>query len=168
MINPIRHYQVANSLFKNLTSLRQLQVKSASSPTSFFRFLNLSSVKFAESASSAQESKTSPVLISDSCLKRLREIKESSPNKLLRVTVDSGGCSGFEYKFSLDPYVAKEDDVLIEREDCKIVLDNQSVDYLRGSTVDYFEELIRAGFRITNNPNSEHNCSCGSSFSVKL
>lgn len=81
--------------------------------------------------------------------------------------VDSGGCSGFEYKFSLDTEV-KPDDIVIEREGCEILIDQASEPYLKGATVDYYEELIRTGFRVINNPNSEQGCSCGTSFSIKI
>jgi len=105
------------------------------------------------------------VKLSESCIKRLKELKDS--NKYLRITVDSGGCSGFEYKFSLDPSITNEDNI-IEKNDCKVIIDKESLGFLKGSTVDYFEELIRSGFRVVNNPNSEQGCSCGSSFSLKI
>ena len=61
-----------------------------------------------------------------------------------------------------------EDDVLIERDGAKVVIDETSLDFLKGSTLDYHTELIRAAFRIVENPKAEQGCSCGSSFSVKL
>lgn len=102
--------------------------------------------------------------ISQSCIKRLRELQNE--NKYLRISVDSGGCSGFEYKFSLD--ILKEDDKVIEEDNCKILVDKESVEFIKGSTIDFYEELIRSGFRVINNPNSEQACSCGSSFSPKI
>lgn len=85
----------------------------------------------------------------------------------MRVTVDGGGCSGFQYLFELDDKV-KEDDVVIGDENSQVVIDKLSLDYCAGSTVDYHTELIKSGFRIINNPKAEQGCSCGASFSIKL
>jgi len=108
-----------------------------------------------------------PVVLSDNCLKRLKELKSASPSKRLRILVDSGGCSGFEYKFSLDTE-AKSDDIIVEKEGCEVLIDKASLPYIEGATLDHYEELIRTGFRVINNPNSEQGCSCGSSFSIKI
>lgn len=104
------------------------------------------------------------IRLSEGCIKRLKELSNS--NKYLRITVDSGGCSGFEYKFSLDNIT--DEDKVIEQDNCKVIIDKETVDFIKGSTIDYYEELIRSGFRIINNPNSEQSCSCGTSFSLKL
>jgi len=104
------------------------------------------------------------IKLSEGCKKRLKELKET--NKYLRITVDSGGCSGFEYKFSLDKI--NEDDKIIEEDNCKVLIDLETEEFIKGATIDYYEELIRSGFRILNNPNSEQGCSCGASFSLKI
>jgi iron-sulfur cluster assembly accessory protein len=57
---------------------------------------------------------------------------------------------------------------VIEEDNCKILVDKESVEFIKGSTIDFYEELIRSGFRVINNPNSEQACSCGSSFSPKI
>lgn len=82
--------------------------------------------------------------------------------------VDSGGCSGFQYTFSLDQKVPDADNLVFERDGAKVVVDTVSWDFLKGSTVDYEEEMIRRSFLVTDNPNVEAGCGCGSSFSVKL
>ena len=57
---------------------------------------------------------------------------------------------------------------LIEKEDCKVVIDKETLNLIKGATIDYYEELIRSGFRVINNPSADHGCPCGSSFSIKL
>lgn len=117
--------------------------------------------KFSEAA---QKEKAN-VQLSDSCVKRLEEI--CIDGSFLRVTVESGGCSGFQYKFDLDKQL-NEDDLTFGTDKAKVVIDEVSLEYCEGATVDYHTELIRAGFRILANPKAELGCSCGSSFSVKL
>lgn len=117
------------------------------------------------SSKTAQETKTETVNISESCVKRLKELENTK--KYLRILVDSGGCSGLEYKFSLDTDITNEDKV-VEKDGCKVLIDKETLSFIKGSTIDYYEELIRSGFRIINNPNSEQGCSCGSSFSIKI
>eukprot|EP00099_Drosophila_melanogaster_P010160 NP_001262920.1 uncharacterized protein Dmel_CG13623, isoform B [Drosophila melanogaster] len=105
------------------------------------------------------------VQVSESCLKRLREI--CVDGSFLRVTVEGGGCSGFQYKFDLDKQL-NEDDRQFGEAEAKVVIDTVSLEYCSGATVDYHSELIRAGFRMVANPLAEQGCSCGSSFSIKL
>ncbi len=57
---------------------------------------------------------------------------------------------------------------MIEKEGVKVLVDNETLGYIKGSVIDYYEELIRSGFRVLNNPNSEQGCSCGTSFSIKI
>lgn len=120
------------------------------------------------SAANDQAIKTKPTLIlSDSCVKKLKEISERESKKYLRISVDGGGCSGFQYQFDLDDKV-NADDVLIGDDNSQVVIDTVSLEYCAGSTVDYHTELIRSGFRIVGNPKAEQGCSCGASFSIKL
>lgn len=81
--------------------------------------------------------------------------------------MEGGGCSGFQYRFQLEDQHAP-DDVLFERDGARVVVDSASLDLLRGSTLDYQEELIRSTFRIVDNPQAERGCSCGASFTIKL
>lgn len=104
------------------------------------------------------------VRLSDSCVERLKEI--SNDGSFLRILVDGGGCSGFQYKFDLDTVINK-DDMCFERDGVKVVIDEVSLPFLAGSTIDYSEELIRSSFRVVNNPQVELGCSCGTSFSLK-
>ncbi|XP_069807012.1 iron-sulfur cluster assembly 2 homolog, mitochondrial [Dendropsophus ebraccatus] len=105
------------------------------------------------------------VYLAESCVKRLRQV--TSGPEFLRLQVDSGGCSGFQYKFCLDTNVTEEDRVF-GVEGARVVVDAQSLPLVRGGTIEYCEELIRSSFQLTHNPQAAHGCSCGSSFSMKL
>lgn len=107
----------------------------------------------------------SPVILSESCIKRMKAIL--GRDEYLRVAVDGGGCSGFQYTFQMDAKI-EPDDCVIERDGARVVIDRASLQYLKGSTIDYNEELIRSSFRVLNNPKAEHGCSCGASFAIKL
>jgi iron-sulfur cluster insertion protein len=90
--------------------------------------------------------------------------EEKNPNLKLRVSVDGGGCSGFQYGFAFDENV-NEDDTVIEKHGATMLVDVTSMQYLNGSEVDYLEGLEGARF-VVNNPNAKSTCGCGSSFSV--
>ena len=88
---------------------------------------------------------------------------KEAEGKGLRVYVQGGGCSGFQYGFSFDEM--REDDQVIETGGIKIVLDPISLPYLKGATIDYAEDFRGSGF-VVNNPNATGSCGCGHSFSV--
>ncbi|RWS03264.1 iron-sulfur cluster assembly 2: mitochondrial-like isoform X1 [Dinothrombium tinctorium] len=117
-------------------------------------------------AAVSEESGSNPsLIISDNCVTRLKRVADA--NEFLRVEVESGGCSGFQYKFKLDSCI-NEDDKVFEKDGVKVVVDSVSIQFIQGSVIDYNEELIRSSFQITNNPKAEHGCSCGASFTVKI
>ncbi|KAH7301353.1 hypothetical protein KP509_23G021600 [Ceratopteris richardii] len=107
------------------------------------------------------------ISITDNCVIRLHEIiKEEGRDKMLRVSVEGGGCSGFQYVFALEDS-STVNDRIFEKNGAKVVVDDVSMGFLKGATVDYVEELIRASFMVTNNPNASGGCGCGSSFVAK-
>ncbi|XP_037342944.1 iron-sulfur cluster assembly 2 homolog, mitochondrial [Pungitius pungitius] len=105
------------------------------------------------------------VQLTESCVKRLEEIMEKGD--YLRIHVEGGGCSGFQYKFSVDSK-RNEDDRVFEQGGVGIIVDEESLEFVKGATVDFTQELIRSTFLVLKNPQADHGCSCGSSFSVKL
>ena len=120
-----------------------------------------------EIVSQAQSGETGrQVTLSDSAAKRVAWLieQEDQPNLRLRVRVDGGGCSGFQYGFSFDDRI-NDDDHLFARDGVELVVDDVSLDLINGSEIDYVEELIGAAFAIRN-PNATSACSCGSSFAV--
>ncbi|XP_051186753.1 iron-sulfur assembly protein IscA-like 2, mitochondrial [Lolium perenne] len=109
------------------------------------------------------------VSMTDSCVRRLKELHANEPSaegNMLRLSVEAGGCSGFQYTFVLDNK-KNADDRVFEKNGVKLVVDNVSYDFVKGSTVDYVEELIRSAFVVSTNPSAVGGCSCKSSFMVK-
>ncbi len=90
-------------------------------------------------------------------------VKQGKP-AILRLSVDGGGCSGFQYKFGFADSV-ESDDVIAEHDGVKLVVDSVSIDLVRGCAVDYVESLAGSAFKVEN-PNAASGCGCGSSFSV--
>ena len=88
--------------------------------------------------------------------------KESNPALGLRVFVSGGGCSGMQYGMAFDDSVRPGDDI-IEQDGVKVLIDDFSAPYIRGSEIDYVDSLMGAGFTV-HNPNAVHSCSCGHSF----
>jgi iron-sulfur cluster insertion protein len=90
--------------------------------------------------------------------------QEQAEEALLRIAVSGGGCSGFQYGFSLDDQ-KNEDDVVFERDGVGVVVDEVSLDLLKGAEIDFVEDLMGAAFQIRN-PNAASSCGCGNSFSI--
>lgn len=152
-----------NIFFLSLNRLRNIYSGRTNSLNNHRNFASQS----AESASDNQPSDKPTLILSETCKKKLKEISERENKKYLRVTVDGGGCSGFQYQFDLDDN-AKEDDIVIGENSSQVVIDSISLQYCAGGTVDYHVELIKSGFRMVGNPKAEQGCSCGASFSIKM
>jgi len=106
------------------------------------------------------------VTVKENAIKKIKEIlaEENNPNINLRIFVQGGGCSGFQYGFTLDESVTDEDFVL-DLDGVKLLVDSMSSQYLQGAEVDYTESLAGSQFAIRN-PNATSQCGCGSSFAV--
>lgn len=111
-------------------------------------------------------SPTGEILVSPSALKRLRTMvaAEDKPGLMLRVTVDGGGCSGFQYSFGFDAET-RDDDLVFLHDDISVVTDEVSIEMLAGCTVDWIENPGASYFRI-DNPNATSSCGCGMSFAI--
>lgn len=106
------------------------------------------------------------MMLQDSAVNKLKEIlaEENNANIKLRVFVQGGGCSGFQYGFTLDED-QNEDDFDFEFDSVKVVVDSMSMQYLDGATIEYRDDLSGSNF-VINNPQAASTCGCGSSFSV--
>ena len=105
------------------------------------------------------------VSLTERAARRIAEIAAAeTSNKLFRVSVEGGGCSGFQYKFDLVG-AAEAEDIVIERAGARMLVDPVSLDYLKGSEVDFVDDLMGATFRVQN-PNAQSSCGCGTSLSL--
>ena len=106
-----------------------------------------------------------PVTVSDAAFKRVASIlKKSGSETALRISVEGGGCSGFQYRFELVD-AAEDDDLRIETDGQAALVDPVSVPFLKGSEIAYVDELAGAQF-VVRNPNAASSCGCGVSFSI--
>jgi iron-sulfur cluster assembly accessory protein len=105
-----------------------------------------------------------PPKVTDRAFARLAEINAAAEEaKALRVAVEGGGCSGFQYEIKLDD--PAEDDLVLEGEGQKVVVDSVSLPFLANAVIDFSDELIGARF-VIDNPNASSSCGCGTSFSM--
>ena len=108
------------------------------------------------------------VILTASAAKRIAKLEADGAPARLRLQIDGGGCSGFEYKFEVERADAPvdEDDHVFTRDQSAVVVDDSSLEFV-GATVDFQQEMIRSAFAVVDNPNSESACGCGSSFALK-
>ena len=105
------------------------------------------------------------IRLSANAARRVAQILQGEPaGSMLRVSVEGGGCSGFQYKFGFDRTRA-DDDLTIERDGVTVLVDSTSVPFLEGAEIDFVTDLMGQAFKI-NNPNATASCGCGTSFSV--
>jgi iron-sulfur cluster assembly 2 len=130
-----------------------------------------------------------PLHVTERCASRLRAlVAQRGQAVALRVSVDGGGCSGFQYAFAIEsaagggqdhererevataaaPAATAPEDLVITERGVEVRVDPISFAFVKGSTVDYVEEMISSSFRIVDNPNSEASCGCGTSFAAKV
>lgn len=119
----------------------------------------------AQSLPSAVDAMPAPLVFTDSAASKVAELvaEEGNPDLKLRVFVQGGGCSGFQYGFTFDE-VINEDDTQMTKNGVTLLIDAMSLQYLVGAEIDYKDELQGAQF-VIKNPNAGTTCGCGSSFS---
>ncbi|WP_370231880.1 HesB/IscA family protein [Cognatishimia sp.] len=104
-----------------------------------------------------------PPRVTNRAFQQLAEIGAADQGQALRIAVEGGGCSGFQYEIKLD--APADDDLVLEGNGEKVVVDSVSLPFLADATIDFTEELIGARF-VINNPNATSSCGCGTSFSM--
>jgi len=105
------------------------------------------------------------VTLSDRAVRRIGQILGKEPDgAMLRVSVEGGGCSGFQYKFDIERAKAA-DDLVLARDGAVVLIDPVSVNYMAGSEIDFVDDLIGQSFKIVN-PLATASCGCGTSFSI--
>lgn len=115
----------------------------------------------------AENTQTDAVVLTPAATQAVRDLlqKRNLEGYALRVFISGGGCSGFQYGMALEGNV-REQDLTWDYDGVKVVVDEVSIDYLHGATVDFVDELMGSGFKIEN-PNAISTCGCGSSFRTK-
>ena len=111
-----------------------------------------------------EQNMTDTIALTDSAAKAVNELlqKRELADYALRIYIAGGGCSGYQYGMALEGNI-RDTDLIFEQHGVKLVVDEVSINYLRGATVDYVDEIMGSGFKIEN-PNAVSSCGCGSSF----
>ena len=104
-----------------------------------------------------------PPKVTERAFARLAEINTGNEGQALRIAVEGGGCSGFQYDIRLD--TPAEDDLVLESNGQKVIVDSTSLPFLENAVIDFSQELIGARF-VIENPNASSSCGCGTSFSI--
>lgn len=106
-----------------------------------------------------------PVGITGAAARQVNKVlSREAAGSCLRIAVNGGGCSGFQYAFDIAPG-AESDDLVIERDGAVVVVDPVSLEYMRGSQIDFVDDLIGQAFKVEN-PNATASCGCGTSFAL--
>jgi len=107
-----------------------------------------------------------PLKVTDSAVRRIRILrqKESKPQGALRLRIIAGGCSGMQYRMDMADS-PRTTDLVVAEQDVQVFIDPKSMTYLKGSKLEWEEDLFGGQFKITN-PNAKHSCSCGLSFTI--
>ena len=112
----------------------------------------------------AVTAETAPLSISAAAARRLQKVLAADPGAAMRISVKGGGCSGFQYAFAIDATRA-DDDFVATRDGVSVVVDPTSLEMMRGSELDFVDDLMGQAFKVKN-PNAVASCGCGVSFSV--
>jgi iron-sulfur cluster assembly accessory protein len=112
-----------------------------------------------------RQAMSASITVSERAARRIGEILKDEPTgTMLRVSVEGGGCSGFQYKFDMER-AKTDDDLVISRDGAVVLIDPVSVNYMAGSEIDFVDDLIGASFKVKN-PQAKASCGCGTSFAL--
>ena len=104
------------------------------------------------------------LLVTNTAAKKILELSKKKEKKMLRISVTGGGCQGFQYNLDMEDKLEKKD-IVIKKNNAVIVIDKNSLNLIKGSEIDFVEDLIGSRFKI-NNPKATSSCGCGTSFSL--
>lgn len=105
------------------------------------------------------------IALTERAARRINEIMMGEPvGSMLRISVNGGGCSGFQYAFDVDA-VRHDEDFVVEKDGARVLIDDVSVQYMEGSVIDFVDDLMGQSFKIEN-PLATASCGCGTSFSL--
>jgi len=164
----LQKYSTSNNVSSEVSNSKRTPTSLGNTSRSFINNeqksqLNIIDKKYSE------DGKLLVLDMTDRAVNRLNQIskEENNPDVALRVSVESGGCHGFQYNLALSDLSKKtEDDCVFERENAKIMIDESSLSLLRESSIDYTKELIGSMFRVIDSPYTTTGCGCGSSFDI--
>lgn len=107
----------------------------------------------------------SGIILTERAARRINEIMTGEPTgSMLRVSVNGGGCSGFQYAFDVEQ-ARQDDDITVEKDGATLLVDQISLQYIDGSVIDFVDDLIGQSFKIQN-PHATASCGCGTSFAL--
>ena len=104
------------------------------------------------------------LLVTNNAAKKIIELSKKKEKKMLRISVTGGGCQGFQYNLDMEDKSEKKD-IIIKKNTALVVIDKNSLNLIKGSEIDFVEDLIGSRFKI-NNPKATSSCGCGTSFSL--
>ena len=104
------------------------------------------------------------LLITNNAAKKIIELSKKKEKKMLRISVTGGGCQGFQYNLDMEDK-SKKKDIIIKKNNALVIIDQNSLNLIKGSEIDFVEDLIGSRFKI-NNPKATSSCGCGTSFSL--
>ena len=104
------------------------------------------------------------LLVTNNAAKKIIELSKKKEKKMLRISVTGGGCQGFQYNLDMEDKYEKKD-IIIKKNNALVVIDQNSLNLIKGSEIDFVEDLIGSRFKI-NNPKATSSCGCGTSFSL--
>ncbi len=104
------------------------------------------------------------LLVTNNAAKKIIELSKKKEKKMLRISVTGGGCQGFQYNLDMEDK-SKKKDIIIKKNNAFVVIDQNSLNLIKGSEIDFVEDLIGSRFKI-NNPKATSSCGCGTSFSL--